>query len=83
MRVTACLNVSQAFFVPLWFCCLFFWEFGRLLGVYVVFFFVLAQLISWAIFHQRPSIAVLIGGSFIIVGGVFHTILDGKGPQAW
>jgi hypothetical protein len=46
------------------------WDFGRLLGVYVVFFFIVAQLISWIVFHQRPGTAVLIGGSFIIVGGV-------------
>jgi len=46
------------------------WDFGRLLGVYVVFFFVVAQLISWVVFHQRPSAAVLIGGSLIVIGGV-------------
>jgi small multidrug resistance family-3 protein len=45
------------------------WDFGRLLGVYVVFFFVVAQLISWIVFHQAPSRAVLIGGGFIVVGG--------------
>ena len=46
------------------------WDFGRLLGVYVVFFFLVAQLISWIVFHQRPSMAVIIGGSFIVAGGV-------------
>jgi small multidrug resistance family-3 protein len=46
------------------------WDFGRLLGVYVVFFFVVAQCISWLVFHQRPSTAVLIGGSLILMGGV-------------
>ena len=45
------------------------WDFGRLLGVYVVFFFVVAQLISWIVFHQAPGRAVLIGGCFIVVGG--------------
>src|SRR5713226_2966940 len=29
------------------------WDFGRLLGVYVVFFYVVAQLLSWIVFHQR------------------------------
>jgi small multidrug resistance family-3 protein len=28
------------------------WDFGRLLGIYVVFFFVIAQLISWLVFSQ-------------------------------
>jgi drug/metabolite transporter superfamily protein YnfA len=46
------------------------WDFGRLLGIYVVFFFVVAQLISWIVFHQRPNTGVLIGGAFIVVGGV-------------
>src|SRR5438132_1062261 len=42
------------------------WDFGRLLGVYVVFFFIVAQILSWVVFHQRPSSSVLIGGCFII-----------------
>jgi drug/metabolite transporter superfamily protein YnfA len=46
------------------------WDFGRLLGVYVVFFFIVAQLISWIVFHQRPSTAVLVGGAFIVAGGI-------------
>ena len=46
------------------------WDFGRLLGIYVVFFFVTAQLISWLVFGQPPGRAVLVGGSFVIVGGV-------------
>jgi len=45
------------------------WDFGKLLGVYVVFFFVVAQLIGWVFFHQRPSGAVLLGGAFIVAGG--------------
>ena len=46
------------------------WDFGRLLGVYVVFFFVVAQLFSWLVFRQLPSATVLIGGAFIVLGGV-------------
>src|SRR5277367_7152966 len=45
------------------------WDFGRLLGVYVVFFFVVAQLINWIFFHQRPSGAVLLGGALMVAGG--------------
>lgn len=45
------------------------WDFGRLLGVYVVFFFVVAQLIGWFAFHQRPGNGILIGGAFIAAGG--------------
>ena len=46
------------------------WDFGRLLGVYVVFFFVVAQLISWLIFAQRPTAPILLGGACIIAGGL-------------
>ena len=45
------------------------WDFGKLLGVYVVFFFVIAQFISWAAFHQAPGRGILLGGAFIVVGG--------------
>ena len=31
------------------------WDFGRLLGIYVVFFFLVAQAISWLVFHQPPN----------------------------
>jgi small multidrug resistance family-3 protein len=30
------------------------WDFGKLLGIYVVFFFIVAQLISWLLFKQAP-----------------------------
>ena len=46
------------------------WDFGKLLGLYVVFFFVIAQLISWLFFKQLPSPLVHIGGSLIVVGGI-------------
>jgi drug/metabolite transporter superfamily protein YnfA len=45
------------------------WHFGRLLGVYVVLFFVVAQLIGWAVFNETPSTSTLVGGAFIIAGG--------------
>ena len=46
------------------------WDFGRLLGIYVVLFFVVAQLISWLVFSQPPTRAVWIGGAFVVAGGV-------------
>jgi small multidrug resistance family-3 protein len=45
------------------------WDFGRLLGVYVAFFFVVAQLISWMGFGQKPAPMVLLGGALIVAGG--------------
>jgi small multidrug resistance family-3 protein len=46
------------------------WDFGKLLGVYVVFFFVVAQLLSWLVFKHPPSLSTLIGGLLICAGGV-------------
>jgi len=45
------------------------WDFGRLLGVYVAYFFVVAQLISWLGFGQKPTPMILLGGTLIVVGG--------------
>jgi len=46
------------------------WDFGRLLGLYVVFFFAMAQLIAWLVFGQLPSRSLLIGGALIVSGGL-------------
>lgn len=50
------------------------WDFGKLLGIYVVCFFVVAQLVSWLAFNQPPSRSTVIGGAFIVAGGVIMTI---------
>ena len=46
------------------------WDFGKLLGVYVVFFFVVAQGIAFFAFGQAPSRGVWVGGALIVAGGV-------------
>jgi small multidrug resistance family-3 protein len=50
------------------------WDFGRLLGIYVVFFFVVAQAISWLVFNQRPTTPIVVGGAFIVAGGVVMSV---------
>jgi small multidrug resistance family-3 protein len=50
------------------------WDFGRLLGIYVVFFFVVAQLISTFVFKQTPALPVLIGGAFVVTGGLIMSL---------
>ena len=50
------------------------WKFGDLLGVYVVFFFVIAQLISYFAFGETPSKTLLLGGACILAGGVIISI---------
>ena len=52
------------------------WDFGKLLGLYVVFFFVIAQLLSWLVFNQPPSTMTLAGGSLILAGGVVLAIAN-------
>ena len=49
-------------------------DFGKPLGLYVVFFFLTAQAISWLAFKQLPSLAVLVGGLFIVTGGIIIAI---------
>jgi drug/metabolite transporter (DMT)-like permease len=46
------------------------WDFGKLIGLYVVFFFLIAQLISWIFFKQTPSPLMLTGGALIVAGGI-------------
>jgi small multidrug resistance family-3 protein len=46
------------------------WDFGKLLGIYVVFFFVVAQIISFFAFGQKPSLTLWLGGSLIVAGGL-------------
>jgi small multidrug resistance family-3 protein len=50
------------------------WDFGKLLGVYVVFFFIAAQLISFFYFHIAPGRSTIIGGLFIVLGGLIITL---------
>ncbi|HTT17592.1 MAG TPA: hypothetical protein VMG82_01525 [Candidatus Sulfotelmatobacter sp.] len=51
------------------------WDFGRLLGVYVVLFFLCAQIIARVRFGQSPSLAVIAGGVLITAGGLIITFL--------
>ena len=45
------------------------WEFGRLLGVYIVFFFVIGQLVSWLVFKQPPRPSVIAAGALMALAG--------------
>jgi hypothetical protein len=50
------------------------WDFGRLLGVYVTLFFVVAQVINFAAFGVRPGAPVVVGGALIVAGGLVMTL---------
>ena len=49
------------------------WDFGKLLGVYVVLFFLIAQIVAKVRFHQSPTMPILAGGALIITGGLVIT----------
>ncbi len=53
------------------------WEFGKLLGSYVALFFVIAQIVAWLRFHQKPTAPILIGGALIVSGGLVITFWKG------
>ena len=50
------------------------WDFGRLLGVYVVFFFFVAQLVAKLRFHQPMTLPLRVGSVLIGVGGLIIVI---------
>ncbi len=49
------------------------WDFGKLLGVYVTLFFVVAQVINLIFFGLRPTPPIYIGGALIAAGGLVIT----------
>ncbi|HTI00743.1 MAG TPA: hypothetical protein VL752_07340 [Acidisoma sp.] len=53
------------------------WDFGRLLGIYVVLFFIVAQIVNRVGFGVSPSTPVLLGGGFILAGGLIMTLWRG------
>ena len=46
------------------------WDFGKLLGIYVALFFVMAQIVAKERFGQAPTIPIYAGGSLIVAGGM-------------
>ena len=47
------------------------WDFGRVLGVYVALFFIVAQIVDRLVYGITPSIPIIVGGT-LIVSGVHH-----------
>ena len=46
------------------------WDFGRLIGVYVAFFFLMAQVLNRVRFGHAPSAPIYAGGTLIVAGGL-------------
>ncbi len=49
------------------------WDFGKLLGVYVALFFVVAQIINFFAFGIKPALPIYLGGLLIVSGGLLIT----------
>lgn len=50
-------------------------DFGRLMGVYIVIFFIVSQIIAVTVFHQSPMRGTVIGGALIVVGGAVMMVM--------
>jgi drug/metabolite transporter (DMT)-like permease len=50
------------------------WNFGRLLGVYVAIFYVVAQAIAWLGFGEKPTTRLLVAGALMIAGGLVASL---------
>ena len=53
-------------------------DFGRLMGVYIVVFFVVSQAIAALLFGESPPRSVLAGGALIVAGGAVIQLAAGR-----
>lgn len=51
-------------------------DFNRLMGVYIAIFFVVSQAISFILFKQIPDDRILLGGGFIVAGGLLIMLMS-------
>jgi small multidrug resistance family-3 protein len=52
-------------------------DFGKLMGVYIVLFFVVSQLVALLVFKERLQLPVMVGGALVVAGGIVMTIWKG------
>jgi drug/metabolite transporter superfamily protein YnfA len=50
-------------------------DFNRLMGIYIALFFVVSQVISFIVFRELPDDRLILGGAFIITGGMLILIM--------
>jgi len=53
------------------------WDFGKLLGIYVALFFVMAQIVARVRFGQSPTTPIYAGGGLIVAGGLLIAFWKG------
>ena len=52
-------------------------DFGRLMGIYIALFFVVAQTVAVVAFKERLRLPVIVGGGLVVAGGVVMTVWRG------
>ena len=53
------------------------WDFGRLIGVYVAMFFLMAQVLNKVRFGQAPDAPICAGGTLIVAGALVMAFWKG------
>ncbi len=48
-------------------------EFGKVVGLYIATLFIVWQVISFITFKSIPSVPVIVGGLFVVTGGLIIT----------
>ncbi len=51
-------------------------DFNRLMGIYITVFFVVSQVVSLIVFKQVPDDKILLGGGFIVTGGLLILLMS-------
>ena len=51
-------------------------DFNRLMGIYITVFFVVSQVISLVLFKQVPDDRIILGGGFIVTGGLLILLMS-------
>jgi drug/metabolite transporter superfamily protein YnfA len=50
-------------------------DFNRLMGVYIAIFFLVSQIIAFVLFKQIPDDRIIVGGGFIVAGGLLILLM--------
>jgi small multidrug resistance family-3 protein len=45
-------------------------DFGRLMGLYIAMFFLVSQVVSVALFAERLSLSLIVGGALVVAGAL-------------
>jgi small multidrug resistance family-3 protein len=52
-------------------------DFSRLMGLYIVIFFLVAQAVAVLVFRERLDRSVMAGGGLVVLGGIVMTVFRG------